>query len=154
MAAERSHRYLGVADRLKPAQDEDQFEFTEADIWNVGEVILPEGCKTILSSSRTFRIPSRRRVDVDQLSVRSKSLPSDIPNWSKIFGSEFRTRASDLEDDGEYVGGGHDIIPPHEYLARTRVASMSVHEGLGRTLKGRDLSNLRDAVLKKIGIED
>ncbi|XP_073041687.1 protein S40-4-like [Primulina eburnea] len=157
MAAERSHRYLGSGvDQLNPASGGDQFEFDEADIWKVGEIILPEGGKTVLSSSRTLRIPARRRVDVDRLPVGSKSLPVNIPNWFKIVHSECITRASDRGGDreGDEEGGNDHKIPPHEYLARTRVASMSVQEGVGRTLKGRDLSNLRNAVLKKTGIED
>ncbi|XP_073137817.1 protein S40-4-like [Henckelia pumila] len=156
MAAERSHRYLGDADQLDPEPGGDQFEFDEADIWNVGEIILPEGSKIAVSSSRTLKMPARRRVDVDQSPVGSKSLPVNIPNWSKIFRSERITPASDRGDDreGEGEGGNDHRIPPHEYLVRTRAASMSVHEGVGRTLKGRDLSNLRNAVLKKTGIED
>ena len=44
--------------------------------------------------------------------------------------------------------------PPHEFIAR-RLArsqiSFSVCEGAGRTLKGRDLSKVRNAVLSKTG---
>ena len=45
-------------------------------------------------------------------------------------------------------------LPPHEFLARTRMASFSVHEGVGRTLKGRDLSRVRNAIFEKIGFQD
>jgi hypothetical protein len=45
------------------------------------------------------------------------------------------------------------MVPPHELAWRGRAASMSVHEGIGRTLKGRDLSRVRDAVWKKTGFE-
>ncbi|KAJ1395948.1 Senescence regulator S40 [Sesbania bispinosa] len=54
-------------------------------------------------------------------------------------------------DDGDEGGV---TIPPHEYLARTRGASHSVHEGIGRTLKGRDLRRVRNAIWKKVGFED
>ncbi|WMV44728.1 hypothetical protein MTR67_038113 [Solanum verrucosum] len=57
-----------------------------------------------------------------------------------------------FDDDGD--SDNENRIPPHEYLARTRVASFSVHEGIGRTLKGRDLSRVRNAIWKKIGFED
>nr|CAD1836187.1 unnamed protein product [Ananas comosus var. bracteatus] len=51
------------------------------------------------------------------------------------------------------TGGG--FVPPHELLRRRcRAASFSVQEGLGRTLKGRDLSRVRNAVWAKIGFED
>lgn len=94
----------------------------------------------------------------DRLPVGARSLPVSIPNWSKILGGEYRTRAGgdstdDYEDDEEEEDG-NDRLPPHEYLARTRVASFSVHEGIGRTLKGRDLSRVRNAIWKQTGFED
>ncbi|XP_028796751.1 transcription initiation factor TFIID subunit 11-like [Neltuma alba] len=55
------------------------------------------------------------------------------------------------EDDDEY----DQRLPPHEFiarrLARTQISSFSVFEGVGRTLKGRDLSKVRNAVLTKTG---
>ncbi|KAF6167861.1 hypothetical protein GIB67_027639 [Kingdonia uniflora] len=62
-------------------------------------------------------------------------------------------------DDEEGEDGMRRRIPPHEYLAkqlgRTRIASwFSVHERIRRTLKGRDLSRVRDAIWEKIGFED
>lgn len=57
----------------------------------------------------------------------------------------------DEEEDDEY-----DFkLPPHEFiarrLARSQISSFSVLEGVGRTLKGRDLSKVRNAVLTKTG---
>ncbi|KZV37173.1 hypothetical protein F511_15093 [Dorcoceras hygrometricum] len=44
---------------------------------------------------------------------------------------------------------------PHEYLAgklaSTQIASFSMRGGVGRTVKGRDLSKTRNAVLTKTG---
>lgn len=68
-----------------------------------------------------------------------KSLPVNIPSYGDR-----------VDDDG---GGGDEWLPPHEYLARIRSASLSVHEGVGRTLKGRDLSRLRNAIWKQTGFE-
>ncbi|PKA45644.1 hypothetical protein AXF42_Ash010984 [Apostasia shenzhenica] len=45
-------------------------------------------------------------------------------------------------------------MPPHEYLARAHgktTVETSVFEGAGRTLKGRDLSRVRDAVWSRTG---
>lgn len=46
-------------------------------------------------------------------------------------------------------------LPPHEIiarrLARSQISSFSVFEGVGRTLKGRDLSKMRNAILTKTG---
>ncbi|XP_042064141.1 uncharacterized protein LOC121807834 [Salvia splendens] len=73
---------------------------------------------------------------------QQKSQPMNIP------GSSSRACV------GEYNEKGNEGLPPHEYLAKTRGASPSVHEGKGRTLKGRDLSNVRDAVWIQAGFQD
>jgi hypothetical protein len=56
------------------------------------------------------------------------------------------------------VGGGGDdgdgMVPPHEIVARRAAAHNSVLEGAGRTLKGRDLRRVRNAVLRRTGFLD
>lgn len=55
------------------------------------------------------------------------------------------------------VGGGDDgdaMVPPHEIVARRAAAHNSVLEGAGRTLKGRDLRRVRNAVLRRTGFLD
>ena len=112
--------------------------------------------------------------------VRGSSAPIDIPDWSKIYGKSGKKGSKDGSwmDVGEGVsnrGGdgsygdhyhgdyGDDdenedeegMIPPHEWiarkLARSQISSFSVCEGVGRTLKGRDLSKVRNAILTKTG---
>ncbi|KAK2991357.1 hypothetical protein RJ640_001214, partial [Escallonia rubra] len=69
-----------------------------------------------------------------------------------------RRRDNDDDVDGEDLEEGGDWVPPNEFLARqfarTRIASFSVHEGFGRTLKGRDLSRVRNAIWAKTGFQD
>lgn len=91
------------------------------------------------------------------------SAPVNIPDWSKIYGTgskinghDFATSSREIgddEDDEEEDDG--DITPPHEWIARklagSQISSFSVCEGIGRTLKGRDLSRVRNAVLTKTG---
>ncbi|KAK9714981.1 hypothetical protein RND81_06G135300 [Saponaria officinalis] len=63
------------------------------------------------------------------------------------------------DECGDGDGDGDDemdgMVPPHEYiarkLARNQISSFSVYEGIGRTLKGRDLSKVRNAILSKTG---
>ncbi|KAL6990785.1 hypothetical protein U1Q18_008907 [Sarracenia purpurea var. burkii] len=79
------------------------------------------------------------------------SAPVNVPDWSKIYrvdSVESLHDSDDVVDDGEF-----DMVPPHEYLAREhrRVAENSVFVGVGRTLKGRDLSRVRDAVWSQTG---
>ncbi|KAL0304455.1 UNVERIFIED_CONTAM: hypothetical protein Sradi_6313600 [Sesamum radiatum] len=56
------------------------------------------------------------------------------------------------EDDGE-VEGEEEMVPPHVIVARSHV-TFSVFEGAGRTLKGRDLRRVRNAVFQKTGFID
>ncbi|XP_028776023.1 uncharacterized protein LOC114748830 [Neltuma alba] len=145
--------------RFDPKSSEGVLEFDEADIWNVpGDT---SESKKVLSISRSgLKIPSRKvegggRVDPGG----SASLPLNIPDWSKILKEEYKQhrekeRDDDVDDEDEGEEDGEMKIPPHEYLARTRGASLSVHEGIGRTLKGRDLRRVRNAIWKKVGFED
>lgn len=89
-----------------------------------------------------------------RVSRHHRSAPVDIPGLSKIKKrskrSDFDTR---VDEDGDEEG---EVGPPHEVLAkrleRTRIiASHSMCEGVGRTLKGRDLSKTRNAILTKTG---
>ncbi|KAL5549048.1 hypothetical protein UlMin_004279 [Ulmus minor] len=59
-----------------------------------------------------------------------------------------------MESDNDGSGGGEGWLPLHKYLARNYGASLSIHEGIGRTLKGRDLRRVRNAIWKKVGFED
>ncbi|CAL4933930.1 unnamed protein product [Urochloa decumbens] len=95
------------------------------------------------------------------------SVPVNIPDWSKILGAEYAGScagargwaAHDDRDDAAAVagsGGGRRWVPPHEMLqCRERAAaSFSVREGAGRTLKGRDLRRVRNAIWEKTGFQD
>jgi hypothetical protein len=57
-------------------------------------------------------------------------------------------RADEDEEDGE------EVVPPHVVAARRHARSSSVLEGAGRTLKGRDLRSVRNAVLRQTGFLD
>jgi len=79
------------------------------------------------------------------------SLPVNVPDWSKILrvDSVESLHNDSFDDDDE-----SEMVPPHEYLARSRKnAAKSVFEGVGRTLKGRDLSRVRDAVWSQTGFD-
>ncbi|KNA10757.1 hypothetical protein SOVF_141420 [Spinacia oleracea] len=63
---------------------------------------------------------------------------------------------SDEDEDGDKDDDDDDnMVPPHEYLAkrlaRSKISSFSVYEGIGRTLKGRDLCKVRNSILTKTG---
>ena len=83
------------------------------------------------------------------------SAPVNVPDWSKILrvDSVESLHGGGPEDDG-FDDSESEMVPPHEYLARSRkAAANSVFEGVGRTLKGRDLSRVRDAVWSQTGFD-
>ncbi|XVF07906.1 hypothetical protein REPUB_Repub06bG0179500 [Reevesia pubescens] len=151
------------------SSDHHHFEFDEADIWNNNnnnpndQATINFEAKKPLPSSRVSSKKHFRKMEVSggQMSApASASLPVNIPDWSKILKAEYREHGKSDEDvddgvdDDEDDGDRDGRVPPHEYLARRRGASFSVHEGVGRTLKGRDLRRVRNAVWQKIGFED
>lgn len=85
-------------------------------------------------------------------SVRYQSAPVNVPVLAKAMRrhSEFDD-IDDVEDDGD-----GEMLPPHEIVARVQspMLACSVLEGAGRTLKGRDLRQVRNAVWRRTGFLD
>ncbi|CAD6262878.1 unnamed protein product [Miscanthus lutarioriparius] len=87
-----------------------------------------------------------------------QSAPVAVPAWPKAMTAADRDRrrreaemqAADYEDDDD----GEPVVPPHEMAARRAAAAASVMEGAGRTLKGRDLRRVRNAVWRTTGFLD
>ncbi|OVA06598.1 Senescence regulator S40 [Macleaya cordata] len=81
------------------------------------------------------------------------SAPVNVPDWTKILRVNSVESLQD-SDDG-YDDDDSERVPPHEYLARgsRRMTTTSVFEGVGRTLKGRDMSRVRDAVWSQTGFD-
>ncbi|KAL1196362.1 Protein S40-4 [Cardamine amara subsp. amara] len=142
---------------------EGEEEFQEEDVWSVlrdGETSGPEVKipKSHFSSSSSSSSPWHIHRSKEVSGVKQSSAPMNVPDWSKVYGDTKSNRRSsnhlyshddeDDEDDG-------CMVPPHEWvarkLARTQISSFSMCEGIGRTLKGRDLSKVRNAVLTKTG---
>ncbi|RWW29579.1 hypothetical protein GW17_00005894 [Ensete ventricosum] len=84
----------------------------------------------------------------------SSSAPVDVPAWSRSLRSGSEGPLPDREEGEE---ADEEWLPPHEYLARARARARgksmatSVLEGVGRTLKGRDMSRVRDTVWSQTG---
>ncbi|KAK7303043.1 hypothetical protein RJT34_13942 [Clitoria ternatea] len=71
----------------------------------------------------------------------ASSLPATIPERR-------RRRRSSGEEEAE-----EEMVPPHEIVGRRVTGKMafSVCTGNGRTLKGRDLSQVRNSILRLTG---
>ncbi|CAN6249553.1 unnamed protein product [Urochloa humidicola] len=91
-----------------------------------------------------------------------QSAPVAVPAWPKAMAEENdrRRREAGFEFGGAgYVyddedDDGEAMVPPHEVAARRAAAAASVMEGAGRTLKGRDLRRVRNAVWRTTGFLD
>ncbi|KAF3441629.1 hypothetical protein FNV43_RR15544 [Rhamnella rubrinervis] len=83
-----------------------------------------------------------------------QSAPMNVPVFSKAMEKRRNTELFDLEDDD----GDDEMLPPHEIVSRGSGVSpkttFSVLEGVGRTLKGRDLRQVRNAIWRKTGFLD
>ncbi|KAJ7967686.1 Senescence regulator [Quillaja saponaria] len=78
------------------------------------------------------------------------SAPVNVPDWSKILRVDSVESMHDMEDGLDDMES--EMVPPHEYLVlNQKMAATSVFEGVGRTLKGRDMRRVRDAVWSQTG---
>ncbi|KAJ8570815.1 hypothetical protein K7X08_037787 [Anisodus acutangulus] len=137
MATRKSFLFVGAKDqRISPISPNDlQFEFEEADKWNTINStdhditnIVPnhsESKRSTIPSSRFLKNPTKKSAPIGA----ATSLPVNVPDWSKILGNEYKNCNMDNVGDNKEFDEDN-IIPPHEYLTRTRVASFSVQEEL------------------------
>lgn len=82
----------------------------------------------------------------------ARSAPVRIPS-EPVTGAR-RGRWAQAGGGGGEEHAGEAMVPPHEIVARRAAAHSSVLEGAGRTLKGRDLRRVRNAVLRRTGFLD
>lgn len=155
----------GRSDRGQASVDYGELE--EEDVWSAVKGRGGGGDYSRGLASATPRtIPGASHVATETGTPHQSSAPMNIPDWSKIYrksngmvgGSSFSSGSGsygprDMEEgEGEEEDG---MVPPHEWiarkLARTQISSSSMCEGMGRTLKGRDLSKVRNAILTKTG---
>ncbi|KAG5578890.1 hypothetical protein H5410_049517 [Solanum commersonii] len=149
-------------------------EFQEEDIWgynnnnnnNNNDDIVGEKnqiSSKFITNSRRLIIPtstkmipkSKNKNSIQEFKIVQHSAPVKIPDWSKIYGTRLKKEISNFGSDDDDEEIEENVMPPHEWLAkridRREISSFSVCEGVGRTLKGRDLSTVRNAVLTKTG---
>uniref|UniRef100_A0A7C9DP40 Senescence regulator S40 n=1 Tax=Opuntia streptacantha TaxID=393608 RepID=A0A7C9DP40_OPUST len=78
------------------------------------------------------------------------SAPIKVPPPAMMKPRRFNQMDSlDDEDDND-----EEMLPPHEIVAMKLKSTSSVLEGVGRTLKGRDLRQVRNAVWRQTGFLD
>ncbi|ESQ52030.1 hypothetical protein EUTSA_v10017404mg [Eutrema salsugineum] len=98
------------------------------------------------------RKKTRRIIKRTEKASLSSSLPVNIPE--NMFRRYVGKEDDDEYTDEEYSDEGREIVPPHIIVGR-RIqggqVAFSVCTGSGRTLKGRDLSRVRNSVLRLTG---
>lgn len=86
-----------------------------------------------------------------------QSAPVKVPMVPRRMIGARRRAFDDFDDENDI---DDMTLPPHEIVARTmqrshsQVAAYSVLEGAGRTLKGRDLRQVRNAIWRRTGFLD
>ncbi|XP_047324443.1 uncharacterized protein LOC124927974 [Impatiens glandulifera] len=143
----KSKSFFFSIDRNYPTViDSSMYELDESDVWN--SPVDFQSAAAAAAASKTATSWQRR----SKVAVRSASVPVDVPEWSK-------RRSVDVDVDVDLFGDGV-VVPPHVLVAReldnnkATAVAYSVYEGLGRTLKGRDLSKVRNAIWEITGFQD
>ncbi|KAG7541332.1 Senescence regulator S40 [Arabidopsis thaliana x Arabidopsis arenosa] len=125
-------------------------DFQEDDVWDVldgyqspfissNHTTKPSFSTQPLLPSEPRMIPERQRIE-GMAPMRQQSAPVNVPDWSMVQ----RKKTKKVDDD-------ENVSPEEYFLRRSRSSSSSVMEGVGRKLKGRDLSKVRNAILKQTG---
>ncbi|XP_020573846.1 uncharacterized protein LOC110020181 [Phalaenopsis equestris] len=116
-------------------------DLAEEDVWPTATATATSGDK-----NRWRRTGGLSRALDSGGAVVMSSPPVAVTFGSAHLGGGYAGE-EEVEDEGEW-------IPPHVYLAREQrktAMATSVFEGVGRTLKGRDLSRVRNAVWSQTG---
>lgn len=107
------------------------------------------------SSSRSIPKPIQSSREYSQSMPSGKfqqSAPINVPKSMRKQRNNDEIRAAEEEEEDE------EMLPPHEIVARgvgvMPNTTFSMLEGVGRTLKGRDLRQVRNAVWHRTGFVD
>ncbi|KAA8549895.1 hypothetical protein F0562_001579 [Nyssa sinensis] len=133
-----------------PMTESDQ-NFQTRSVFNHKASVSSSSSSSASSSSRMIpTIPKKPPLE-RQISVKyHQSAPVNVPVLSDAMRRNRAIHEFDDIDDGDNEGDS-EMLPPHEIVAskQSPMVACSVLEGVGRTLKGRDLRQVRNAVWRK-----
>nr|XP_016462102.1 PREDICTED: uncharacterized protein LOC107785338 [Nicotiana tabacum] len=143
----------------KPLSDTTPFPFLSmAEEFQEYEIIFQENAgreevRELADDDEEYDFQIRRNNKVSRikkLKRNSNSVPVNIPDRNSWF--KYVEKQSDFFED-EYRDD-EEMVPPHVITGRRiagKMTSFSVCTGYGRTLKGRDLSQVRNSILRMTG---
>ncbi|KAI3818680.1 hypothetical protein L1987_12495 [Smallanthus sonchifolius] len=104
--------------------------------FQISELLFPE--KKTSGNGKEIRYPKVQKRKTDPVNIREEFSGS---SWVREY---LQTHSFEEEEE---------IVPPHVILARRMAgkAAFSLCSGNGRTLKGRDLSEVRNSILRLTG---
>eukprot|EP00252_Welwitschia_mirabilis_P013307 TRINITY_DN2931_c0_g1_i1.p1 TRINITY_DN2931_c0_g1~~TRINITY_DN2931_c0_g1_i1.p1 ORF type:complete len:189 (-),score=10.76 TRINITY_DN2931_c0_g1_i1:401-967(-) len=108
-------------------------------------------------STTPLRVPPQQNLvsPPQNYNQRPRSAPVNVPDWQKMLRFEAPKLRLDDPNDSWSDEEDDERLPPHEILAREHTRSetrtKSMLQGIGRTLKGRDLSRVRNTVWRHTG---
>ncbi|CAL0317471.1 unnamed protein product [Lupinus luteus] len=164
---DRSDYSYGV---VKP-KDKESFPVPVPRTLSTSSRVIPRGSSSnssassshegkVLQQSAPVNIPDwskiyRNNNNNNKNKMASKNVSRFDDDYDLYYGDDDEEGDDDDDDDDDDEDEFDSKLPPHEViarrLARSQISSFSVLEGAGRTLKGRDLSKVRNAVLTKTG---
>ncbi|EYU43294.1 hypothetical protein ABFS82_08G132900 [Erythranthe guttata] len=117
-------------------------EFEESEI--LFEELLDDEVSSTVSCDLQLDSPESRRKKINDREKRRSSAPVRIPGRNNWF----------RHVEMEYSDGDGEMVPPHVIIGRRvaeKIVAFSLCTGNGRTLKGRDLSEFRNSILRLTG---
>ncbi|KAF3332041.1 Senescence regulator [Carex littledalei] len=117
----------------------------------------PSSSSSSPSSARMIPAIPKPRREFPQ-APQYQSAPVNVP----VIPARFKNRKDSIlheEEEEDEKSDEEEMLPPHEVVDRARardspMTTFSVLEGAGRTLKGRDLRQVRNAIWRKTGFLD
>lgn len=121
-------------------------EFQESDVMFSGSIVKNFEKKDDYNSDMDESRRAKRK-KVERKDTKTKPVAVNIPVNMALF-RYIEPSLFEYEDEGD-----QEMVPPHLIVRRRLQKKMafSVCSGIGRTLKGRDLSEMRNSVLKMTG---